>query len=188
MQHVVVDKLPSSGTGWLAYVPIAASVIAAISACLSWLSVRQARMVWRTSLEPELVPVLRIGEVNLHLTVINIGKAVAAEPGWAVLWMGQSMEGRLPDHAISPNGQTSAATLATRGSTDRSAKAIVWCRGTDGGLLVWSTTRGPAQRFSREQIKDKEPVHLLAEVFDYGAHDATNSTLAGDRLGPFASR
>jgi hypothetical protein len=184
LQHVVVDKLPSQGTGVLAYVPVVTVLLAMISAYFSFRSVSQARMVWRLSLDPQLVPRLRTADAKLHLEVVNAGKSVAAQPGWAVLWAERRMEGLFADVAVAPDKVTSAETFAIRSGEDTTgAQAIVWCRGTDGGLLVWSTLHGQARRLGRSQIRGRTPVDLLAVVLTDKARAASDATAADERVG-----
>lgn len=184
--HVVVDKIPSTSYGVLAYLPAVTVVVAAISALLSYASVRQSRRIWERGLLPVLVPLL--DRDGLSLRVVNASKAVAADAGWAALRGLSYSEGRLAERALAPDAIVGPITVMPRaqlphGKAPPPTCAIAWCRGGNGDLHVWTSNR-TYRSLKDNKSRSTTPQDLLADVVDDSARRANYDSIGGARIGP----
>ncbi len=83
--------------------PIVTAAIAAVSAGLSWMSVRQARAIWSHSQTPLLSLLVQDDHRFLTLHVGNASKTLAVEVGWGVLWGDRVSKGPLPRRFLEPD-------------------------------------------------------------------------------------
>ena len=184
--HVVVDEMPSQGQNTLVVVmPIVTTLIAALSAALSWRSVTYSGRVTRRSLIPVLKPAVWRRNANVVVSVGNASKTLAVSTGWAVLFGQRRAEGVLENGFLKPDETAEVrSALAIRAGLDDAAgepTGLVWCRDVEGHVHVWSTD-GRECEIEKNRARGKHPHDLLVLMFPDRARDAVDETPPQNRV------
>jgi hypothetical protein len=136
MRIVVEQKETLIGT-WL---PILSTIVAASAALASWLSVRQARMIWQAGGLPDLQPAIRIEDGEWLLSVENAGGGLAKGTAYAVVIGASFDDGVVGERGFLRPGEGSSNPISIDGTAgaDTAPEGAVFCEDVKGSQHAWS--------------------------------------------------